>query len=675
MATQVPSTPPRIIVYHSAGFPHVAILARLEGLELRQVSVPHQVVEGRALLLLDRILLGQAEFAQWSAAAGCDALAIAEVGSGDAAFLVPEGWPELLTGKALQNALAMLTLRHSARVLSEALVHERDKTAQLTSIAQDLSAETNLDRLLTKILYEGRNLACCDAASLFLIEKDREGSSELVFKLTQNDSISFPFEEKRFPLNSSSIAGFVAITGEVCNIADVYESSAEAPYVFNRSIDAKMGYRTRSNLTLPMRIHQSGQEIIGVLQFLNRKTDRSIRLLDPETTLRETLPFTDDLVELLLALASQAAIAIENANLIAQVQGLFEGFVKASVTAIEQRDPTTSGHSFRVANLTTQLALAVPRSGIARFHGVTFDDVAIREIRYASLLHDFGKVGVREHVLVKANKLPERGLDMIRLRFGIFKERLRALNAEERLAFTLEHGREAYERMRGKFEARLSDELARFEAFYQQIALANQPTVLSEGSFEYLQEIRRLPTLRVADEEIQLLEDSEYLALSVRRGSLTPEERLEIESHVRHTYEFLSRIPWTRDLRNAPEIAFAHHEKMDGTGYPRNLKGEEIPLASRMMTVSDIYDALTASDRPYKPAVPRDRALGILEDEAKRGYLDPDLVRLFIQAEIFTKADFVDEAKICYTGFSDRFIKRGTCDYDLPNNPWDTGSG
>ncbi len=675
MAIQVSSAPPRIVVYHSMAFPHVALLNRLDGLELRQIMAPFQVVEGQALLLLDSTLLGQANLATWMAAAGDEALAIAEVGRADTAFLVPSGWPELLTGKALQNALAMLALRYASKVMSAALVHERDKTAQLTSIAQDLSAETNLDRLLTKILTEGRSLACCDAASLFLIEKDHEGKAELVFKLTQNDSISFPFEEKRFPLNTSSISGFVAITGEVCNIADVYEIPEETPYIFNRSIDAKMGYRTRSNLTLPMRNHQSGQELIGVLQFLNRKTSPDLKLLDPETTLRETLPFTDDLVELLLALASQAAIAIENANLIAQVQGLFEGFVKASVTAIEQRDPTTSGHSFRVANLTTQLALAVPRSGMQRFHGVFFDDTAIREIRYASLLHDFGKVGVREHVLVKANKLPDRGLDMIRLRFAIFKERLKVLNSQERLDFALEHGREAFERMRGKFEARLNEELARFEAFYQQIALANRPTVLSEGSFEYLQEIRRLPSLQIEDEEIQLLEDPEYLALSVRRGSLTPDERREIESHVRHTYEFLSRIPWTRDLRDAPEIAFAHHEKMDGSGYPRNLKGEEIPLASRMMTVSDIYDALTASDRPYKPAVPRDRALAILEDEAKRGYLDTDLVRLFIEAEIFTKADIAEEAKSSNSGFSDRFIKRGTCDYDLPVNPWDTGSG
>lgn len=659
-------------LYHSTQFVHQNLLDDLDGVNCMSIVRPEDIQEGPFILLLDTSLLNVADFSVWVALEAKDRLIIAEEGKGDVQFIVPEGWPAHFVRNTLSNAMTMLSMRLSRRALRSDLHQENAKIAQLTSIAQDLSAETNLDKLLTKILTEGRALACSDAASLFLVDKDEVGNDELVFKLTQNDSISFPFEEKRWPLNSSSIVGFVATTGKVCNIEDVYELDDDCPYVFNRSVDRKMGYRTRSNLTIPMRTHQNGKEVIGVLQFLNRKTAPNIKLRDSETTLKETLPFTQELVELLLALASQAAIAIENANLIAQVERLFEGFVKASVTAIEQRDPTTSGHSFRVANLTTAMALAVPQSGISRFKDVVFDETAIREIRYASLLHDFGKVGVREHVLVKAAKLPDGGLEHIRLRFAVLKERARVRMVEERLAYALDHGREAYFQTAEAFDKRLSSELARFDVYLQQIERANQPTVLPEGSFEHLNHIRTMAPLDLDGWKLPLLDDAEFEALSVKRGSLTIKEREEIESHVRHTFEFLSRIPWTADLQNVPQIAYAHHEKLDGSGYPLGLLREEIPLPSCMMTVADIYDALTASDRPYKPAVPLEKALAILEAEAKRGLLDKDLVNMFIEAEIYSQADEAVGPALSYAGYSDRFIKRNTCDYDIPTNPWDT---
>ena len=411
--------------------------------------------------------------------------------------------------------------------------------------------------------------------------------------------------------------------------------------------------------------NHSGQ-IIGVLQFINRKTSPDIKLINNEITEGNTLPFTDELAEVLLALSSQAAIAIDNATLITQIQNLFEGFVEASVTAIEQRDPTTSGHSFRVANLTTSLALALPRSSFSRFKDLSFDQTQIREIRYASLLHDFGKVGVREHVLVKAEKLPERGLELIRLRFAVFKEQLARTIERERLDYILAHGREAYRAHAHVFDERLRSEWERFSTFFGEIEAANQPTILPEGRFNHLEQIRDQPIFMIGQGEECLLSQDEFMALSVKKGSLTPAERLEIESHVRHTFNFLKRIPWTPDLRGAPEIAYAHHEKLDGTGYPLGLSADQIPLPSKIMTVADIFDALTASDRPYKPAMPTSRALEILEAEAGRGQLDGDLVKVFIEADIFKCTEQVPASFGDYPGFHKNFIQRNVCDIDLP---------
>ena len=653
-----------IAVFHSPDFPHRDLLDDFEGFSAQTVSKPQDItVTEVAILILDSSLVSDGnDLAQWMNKTRGIVATIAEEGVADVEFVVPNAWPKSYTLKALENAMAELTLRLSRRSLRDELISQHEKIFQLTNIGLALTAETNLNRLLTMILTEGRNLASCDAASLFLIEKNN-GKEELIFKLTQNDSISFPFEEKRFPLDKKSIAGFVAVEGEILNIPDVYRIPTESPYGFNSSFDETMNYRSRSMLAIPMKNHQ--REVIGVLQFLNRKTDPHIKLASTDITLKHTLPFSEELANLLKALASQAAVAIENSVLISRINHLFEGFVSAAVTAIEQRDPTTSGHSFRVADLTTKLALATPKSHLPRFASLSFSDVQIKEIRYASLLHDFGKVGVREPVLVKAKKLPESGLDLIWSRFAIFKERLRRMDAEKRLSYILEHGRDNYQKHSASFDSLLEEELQRFSRFYDEIAKANNPTILPEGRFSHLAEIKELGPFQVEEREVKLLEEAEFLALSVRKGTLTPTERKEIESHVVHTYAFLKRIPWTPDLQKVPYIAVAHHEKLDGSGYPYGLKDEAIPLPSKMMAIADIFDALTASDRPYKRAMPAERALGILEAEAGANFLDEDLVRVFIESKIYQNISDTSIDMEPYPAFSADVIKRNTCDFDI----------
>jgi len=497
---------------------------------------------------------------------------------------------------------------------------KRKRMRQLSEIGLSLSTRMELDDLLETILAEARGLAGCDAGSLYLAE-EVDGVRSLVFKLAQNDSVDVPFVESRLPLTPESVAGYVAVSGQELDIPDVYELPESAPYRFNRSFDEQMGYRTHSMLVLPMRDYRD--RIVGVLQFINR--------LEP--TANQPVPFGPEISELMRAIASQAAVSIQKNMLISDINELFESFVQASVKTIEQRDPSTSGHSFRVAETTVGLLEALPRSDLSRFRHIDLSVEHIREVRYAALLHDFGKVAVRETILVKSHKLPTDRLEMIHYRVELQKERLRRRAVERELEL-YHQGSLDVEVVRKRVHRELQAELDLLNNYYEWIVNANQPNVLDEGDYRHLQEIRDYTYREFDGTDNGLISDPDMLALSVRKGSLTPEERLEIESHVVHTREFLAVLPWPPELARVPEIAGAHHEKLDGSGYPAGLRGEEIPLASRVMTVCDIYDALTAMDRPYKRAMSRETALEVLEDEARQGLLDTDMVRVFIEAGI-----------------------------------------
>ncbi len=532
------------------------------------------------------------------------------------------------TKEVLQGLLAHgeAHWRRNLKVLQ--LVREvgtrRQRMHQLSEIGLSLSTRMELDELLETILSEARRIAGCDAGSLYLVEEGEEFKN-LSFKLAQNDSLDVPYVEKRLPLTTESLAGYVALSGEELNINDVYELPKKTPYSFNRSFDEQMGYRTQSMLVLPMRNYR--QEVVGVLQFINR--------LHPFT--KQPMPFDEEIAELLRAVASQAAVSIQKNTLIRDINQLFESFVQASVKTIEQRDPTTSGHSFRVADTTVALLEDLPRSQLARFRDLSHSVEHIREVRYAALLHDFGKVSVREDVLTKPKKLSEDRLEIIHYRVELEKERLRRRAVERELDF-LHRGVVELQAARHQVHRELAKDLSQLDDYLEWVTRANEPNVIDEGGFEHLNTIREYGYREFDGTLSGLINDQELLALSVRRGSLTPDERREIQSHVVHTKEFLSVLPWPPELQRVPEIAGAHHEKLDGSGYPDGLEGEQIPLASRVMTVCDIYDALTAMDRPYKPAMSDPHAFEILEDEAGRGLLDTDIVEVFIKSRV-EKAD------------------------------------
>ena len=530
--------------------------------------------------------------------------------------------------------------RHAASIVAErrARVESEERArelGELTAIGVALSTQRDLNTLLEMILTQARRLTASDAGSLYLVERDDSGQPKhLRFAMAQNHSLpAIPFATFTVPIDHASLAGYAASTGEPLLIGDVYLLPDDVSYRQNRSFDDAFGYRTKSMLVLPMKSHRD--EIVGVLQLINRKKSTDVRLMADDVVDREVLTYDDRCVEITSALASQAAVAIENGRLYEDIEKLFEGFVTAAVTAIESRDPTTSGHSGRVATMTVGLAEVVDRVAAGPYRDVTFTREQLRELRYAGLLHDFGKVGVREQVLVKQKKLYPHDLELIRHRFAYLFQRSDLELERGRAAYLLSHGQEGYDRAVRELEQRRDDEREQLARYLDAIVRANEPTILPEGSFEALEQIRRHTFIDFEGVARPLLEDHELQFLMIRKGTLDEQERREIESHVTHTFRFLEQIPWTRELRAIPQIAYGHHEKLNGRGYPNQVDATAIPVQTRMMTIADIYDALTATDRPYKRAVPTERALDILHMEAKEGMLDDALLAAFVEARVF----------------------------------------
>ncbi len=609
-----------------------------------------------ALILLDHHLVREIDHAQWVEQFPDAIILCTESMDLDADLILSNNLPYRQTCKLLEMACYQWVLKSEKTERAKMRDTSFRYLNKLADISISLSSEDDLMTLLRKILEEGQNIACCDAASLFLINEINDHERDLVFKLTQNDSMDFPFEELRFPLDESSIAGYVAHTDTELNIPDAYQLSRDVPYEFNRSFDQKTGYRTKSILAIPLANKQ--QEVIGVLQFINRKKARSLKVTDEKSAFAYTLPFDSDINVLLQALASQAGIAIENTILQNDIKALFEGFVNASVSAIEQRDPTTSGHSFRVADLCVDLASSVSSSNLTRMRNIRFTDTEVRELRYAALLHDFGKVGVRESVLVKEKKLTAGSLENIQYRIWLAQEKLRTLALGRQLE--MYRTGKAIESELHLINAQLEADIVLLNEFYMTIVEANEPSVLKEDNKEMLDKISNY-NFETLDDDLKIITEDEFDLLSIKRGSLSPSERKEIESHVVHTQSFLSHIPWTKEFQNIPTIAGAHHEKLDGSGYPYGMTAEQIPLPSKIMTVCDIFDALTASDRPYKPAMGLEKALDILRIESKQGYLDNDLVQIFIDAKVFKCIESKDYSSANpATGTSNH-----PCDHDL----------
>lgn len=462
---------------------------------------------------------------------------------------------------------------------------EQQRLLALVEIGRTLSTADGLDTCLGMIAELTSRLFGAERSSIFLYDA---ATTELVSRVAEGLDQSY---EIRFP-STRGLAGYVARTGEILNIPDAYQDAR-----FNPDSDKQTGFRTRAVLAAPL--FGPERRVIGVLQVLNRIGGGA---------------FEADDEQLLEAVAAQCAMVLDNARLLGDLDAVFEAFIEAASQAIDQRDPTTAGHSRRVTSYSLNLARAVHFSEAPAFRDRQYTRKTIRQLRYAGLLHDFGKIGVREAVLCKVNKLhPGFDAAMEHRIAGAWEERKTAY-----LMGALENGSRDLDEIRRR--------VAELDAERSEIVGIVRSMNASGAWFE--EGIRKLEELRRSG----LLTEEEFRYLSIPRGNLAEHEWEEMKSHVSKSFQVLKKITWPPDLGDVPQIAHGHHEKLNGSGYPLGLTSDRIHFDSKVMCVADIYDALTSSDRPYKKSMTHERAMAILREEARRGAVDADLVELFESA-------------------------------------------
>jgi HD-GYP domain-containing protein (c-di-GMP phosphodiesterase class II) len=526
-------------------------------------------------------------------------------------------------------------LRRQLDEVRSELEGSRAALQRMSEVGMALMGERDPHHLYPLILTQARALTSSDAATLYVVETDGEGL-RLRFETDQNATLpDLPPPTFTLAFDETSIAGYAATTGEPVVLDDVYDLPEDVPFSFNPVYDQEYGYRAKSMLTVPMIDH--GGKVVGVLQLINRKREPEAEIRTDEDAARCVLPYTEGEVEVVRALAGQAAVAIENGLLYQQIEDLFDRFIEAAVTAIEYRDPTTQGHSRRVTELTCETAQLISRQTEGPFAGERFDEARMKQLRYSGLLHDFGKVAVREATLVKEKKLPPVLYAQVEARFDLIRRSLELGAWKARASVIAEGGVEGAADAIAEIDGRLVEDMERVERYWSAVSEANVPRVLDEDAAEILDEIAGSSFEADDGSHRPYITSDELDYLRIKRGSLTQDELREIQSHVVHSYNFLQGMPWTDDLSRIAEIVRGHHEKLDGSGYPDGVTGDQLCLETRIMTVCDIFDALTASDRPYKQAMSVEKALEILQWEARDGMLDSDIVELFAESKVYEK--------------------------------------
>lgn len=503
---------------------------------------------------------------------------------------------------------------------------------RLAQIGIALSAEKDINKLLEMIVDEAMSFTHADAGTLYTVD---EAAHCLRFEILKNNTFKthlggtsgakvdlppVPLEIDGKP-NFSNVSSHVALTGELVNIADVYKARG---YDFTgpKKYDARTGYRSQSMLVIPMRDHEN--QIIGVLQLLNAKNPDSGEVIrfDPEYE----FPIT--------SLASQAAIALENARLIHELKNLFDAFIESIAAAIDEKSKYTAGHIRRVKDLTMRIAEAVNNDREGKFADVELTDDQMEELRIAAWLHDIGKIATPEYVVDKSRKL-ETIFDRIELlstRFELIRAEMEKEHLQRRIEW-LEGGKgqpEDFDRREQAHRKALA-ELAAQRDFVVECNLGRQP--LTDEDAERLQKLAQ-KTYQVGGKQYPYLTADELLNLSIRRGTLTDRERRIIENHVSVSIQMLKKLPFPRKLAGVPQYAGGHHEKLNGSGYPYGLRGEQLPLQARIMAIADIFEALTARDRPYKEPMKLSRAIEILHGMCDRNEIDRDICDLFERSGI-----------------------------------------
>jgi HD-GYP domain-containing protein (c-di-GMP phosphodiesterase class II) len=527
----------------------------------------------------------------------------------------------------------LLACGRAARLaLRERLARHKTEARELNRIGMGLMMERDRADLLRQIVRQGKRLTESDSGALLLLETDEHDVPRLRPVLWDFDFLpELRVPPTTYPIDDASVPGYAARTGETIVVDDVYNLPAGTPFRHDKTLDEAYGYYTKSGLIVPMIDHRG--RTVGVLALGNRKSDPKARIASKASADRYVLPYTDREVDLARSLASQAAVSIEIHQLYERIEEMLESFIKAGVTAIDQRDPATAGHSLRVAALATALADAVDRTDRGKYRDVHFSRAQRRELRFAALVHDVGKVAVREAVLMKSKKLPPVLWERVAARFDLIHRTIELECCKRRA--DLRRSPAADRAGEACLDAELAARLEQLERIRRIVAVANDPDSNPGHPPAELADIASRTFERVDGCLAPYLTRDELHFLQIASGTLDDDERAEVESHVDEGRLFLAVIPLTDDLKNLVAYACDHHEKLDGSGYPSGLRGDEIPLQARLITLADMFDALTQADRPYKPAIPVDEALGILRSEARAGRLDADLVEIMIESRAY----------------------------------------
>ena len=540
----------------------------------------------------------------------------------------------------LQNIFNLQTIvLHSEMIHSQ--VHDVNSYIRsVLTITQGLNSVRDSSRLLAMILEKARTISGADTGIIYTVVWEDNLSDRGRIYLQQMQSLSLPqqtaFGEGDILIDEHTALGRVVLDERSLAVIDPENGASQIAALLPVQYEALAtdhGIVMRSLLLVPM--FDIGNRVNGVIQLVHCDKRQGDEAADENASTPSAEVFTERDIDAVEIIARQGGIALENAFLTEERDKLFDGFVHAAVSAIEQRDPTTSGHSVRVAHLTVGTAGLLNKIVTGCFRDVNFTYDQLKELEYASLLHDFGKIGVREEVLVKAKKLYPWQQELIVERFN------RAKSSVERdylrtVIDYFEHPDKYPPWFNRDTLLRTSDDkIKEINRFLEFILKCNEPTVLEQGGFEMLREIASHSLENALGQKDALLTEPELKALSISRGSLTQQEFNEIQSHVNHTFRFLRKIPWGAKFSAIPQLAAKHHEKLDGSGYPNSCPQSDIPVQTRIMTIADIFDALTASDRPYKKAVPVDKALSIIEMEVKGGKCDADLFQIFVESRIY----------------------------------------
>ena len=513
------------------------------------------------------------------------------------------------------------------------------QVGNLANIGLALSKEKNMSKLLEMILIEAKRIANSDGGTLYMMTDD----NRLRFEIMMTDSLDFhmggtsgkeiPFypvklyDEEGNP-NKSMIAAYVGLTGETVNIPDAYKAKG-FDFSGTKMFDEKTGYHSQSFLTVPLKNHED--EIIGVLQLLNAQNNNT----------KKIIPFASDIQEMVEALASQAAVAITNKNLIKDLEALFESFIKLIASAIDAKSPYTGGHCARVPEITMLLAKAVQETIDGPFADISFTDKEMYELKIAAWLHDCGKVATPEFVVDKSTKLETiyDRVNEVETRFAALKrdEQIKSLRNELKVerddSLSKEEKLIKIKTLKSKYSKKLRELKSDLEFIKESNIGGEFMSGDKKDRVHNISNYRWKPNGKMEN----FLSEDEVYNLTIPRGTLTAEERKVINDHIVVTINMLEELPYPKHLKNVPEFAGGHHEKLDGTGYPKGLTKNEMSVQARIMAIADIFEALTAKDRPYKKGKTLSQAMRILGFMKNDAHIDVDLFDIFVKDKIYLK--------------------------------------